>query len=171
LKCLASHAKAPDKAPTGSKRDACLDTARQKSVAAFEKALANAASQGLSCGTEEDGAAFDADFDSAEAHVVSIADAMQPQNAPVLSSWYAGAATMCNAGLRAEAKNVTKPTPGKVEQLREDARIKLTAAAGRAVAAAQKKGITFDPLPDVAGLVESIDLLIDDLANAINGDH
>ncbi|HTO52335.1 MAG TPA: hypothetical protein VMR50_03030 [Myxococcota bacterium] len=169
LKCLAAHAKAPDKDPMGTKRDACLDKARTKFVAAFDKAAAGAASRGLGCGTEEDGAALDADFDSAQAHVVAIADAVQPPDAPVLSSWYSGGASMCSTGLKAESKDASKPTPGKVERVREDARIKLTVAAGKAVDAAQKKGVTFDPAPDVAGLVESIDLLIDDLANAING--
>jgi hypothetical protein len=63
---------------------------------------------------------------------------------------------------------VLKPS-SKVDLLRENARIKLTNAANKLIAKAEAKGITFDPAPDVAGIVSSIDALIDDIVTEVNG--
>jgi hypothetical protein len=168
LACRATHAKSPDKDPMSAKLDACLQKAHDKFVAAFDKAAANAASRGLFCGTSEDGAAFADDFATAEAAVVTVVDSVSPQNPAVVSSWYSGAGAMCSAAAKAESKTVTRPTT-KLALLRESARLKLGAAAQKAVDKAEAKGVVFDPAPDVAGLVESIDLLVDDVVAAANG--
>ncbi|MFI5315686.1 MAG: hypothetical protein ACHQ6T_08290 [Myxococcota bacterium] len=168
LKCRAAYAKAPSKDPYGAKLDTCLANTRAKFVAAFDKAATAATKKGLSCATSETGATFAADFDTAEADVAAVVASVQPQNPPVISAWYSGAGAMCSAAAKAESKNVTSPS-SKVVLVREAARVKLTAAASAAVAKAEKKGIVFDPPPDVAGLVESIDKLIDDVVSEIDG--
>jgi hypothetical protein len=169
LKCLATHAKAPNKDPLDAKLDACLKTARDKFVAAFDKAAANAAQQGVSCGTSEDGATFSADFDTAEAAVIDVVDAIEPQDPKVISSLYLGGSAMCSAAAKAEAKNITKPSSATLDRLRATARAKLTAAANKAIALAEKKGIVFDPAPDVAAFVDSIDQLVDELVAEVHG--
>jgi len=169
LGCLASHARAPARDPNDVKLDACLGKARDKFVAAFDKAAATAARQGLACGTSEDGATFAADFDIAKDAVVAVVDAVDPQTPAVISAWYSGAAAMCSAAAKAESRNVAKPAPDKLVRLRESARVKLLAAAAKVVAKAEAKGVVFNPEPDVAGLVESIDHLVDDLVAELSG--
>lgn len=168
LGCLAAYAKAPNKDPMLVKLQTCESKARDKFVAAFDKATASAASHGRSCGTSEDGATFDGHFDTAETAVVDLVDSIQPQAPMLIAPLLSGAGSMCSAGAKAESKNVLKPS-SKVLLLRENARTKLTNAANKLIAKAEAKGITFDPAPDVAGIVSSIDALIDDIVTEVNG--
>ncbi|HTO08802.1 MAG TPA: hypothetical protein VMR86_17270 [Myxococcota bacterium] len=169
LGCLASHAKAPDKDPMSVKVEACLDKARQKFITAFDKETSSALSHGLSCGTAEDGATFEAHFEVAALATKNLIDSVQPQDPPVIAPLFSGAGTMCSTGAKAESKNVQKPS-SKVVLLRENARIKLGNAASQLVAKAESKGVTFDPAPDVPGIVSSVDALIDDIVAEVDGD-
>ena len=166
--CLAAHAKAASRDPQNAKLDACVQKAHDRFVAAFDAAATAAARRGASCGTSEDGATFADDFATAESHAVTIVASVQPQNTPVVSSWYAGAGAMCGAAAKAEAKNVIKSS-GQVARLRESARLKLGTAASKAVAKAESKGVVFAPEPDVAGLVSAVDALVDDLVGIVDG--
>jgi hypothetical protein len=168
LGCLAAYAKAPNKDPMLVNLQTCESKARDRFVAAFDKQTAAAASHGLSCGTSEDGATFDGHFDTAETAVVDLVDSVQPQAPTVIAPLLSGAGSMCSTGAKAESNNVLKPS-SKVDLLRENARIKLTNAANKLIAKAEAKGITFDPAPDVAGIVSSIDALIDDIVTEVNG--
>lgn len=168
LACLAAHAKAPAKDPNDVKLDACEQKAHDKFVAAFDKAAASAVRAGLACPTSEDGAAFAGDFATAADAVVSVVQSVNPQTPTVVSSWYSGAGAMCGAAAKAEAKNAAKPTT-KLALLREKARLKLGTAAQAAVTKAEARGVAFDPEPDVAGLVESIDHLVDDAVAELAG--
>ena len=55
------------------------------------------------------------------------------------------------------------------DKLRDTARTKLTAAAEKALGKAEKKGIVFDPAPDVPALIAAIEDLIDDVVAELNG--
>jgi hypothetical protein len=173
--CLSTRAKALAKDPGGLVLEACLEKARTKFVASFDKATAAAAKKGLSCGTTEAGATFVSHFDAAVDDVVAIVDdvvavdTIKPQLPAFKSGWYTAAKAMCNTVAKAESKNVTKPSPTRLSELRAAARTKLTLAANKAVAKAESKGVVFDPEPDVTAFLDSIDALIDDIVTELNG--
>ena len=171
LKCLAARAKQTPAqiAKNPASLQTCEHKASSKFVTAFDKATAAAAAKGLSCGTTEPGATFVAHFDTAVDEVVAVVDTITPPNALLSSSWYSDAAAMCAAIVKAESKNVKKPSPATLDQLRATARAKATSAANKAIAKAESKGVTFDPAPDVTALVDSIDALIDDIVTELNG--
>jgi hypothetical protein len=167
--CLATHANSPAKDPSDTKLDACRDKARSKFAAAFDKAAAVAAAQGLSCGTTLSAETLTSDFDAGVDDVVAVVATSQPEVPQVISSWYAGAGVMCGVVAKAVSKNLPKPAPDRLAQLRASARDKLSVAASKVIAKAQAKGVTFDPPPDVQALIDSVDALIDDLVAALNG--
>jgi hypothetical protein len=171
LKCLAVRAKQTPAqiAKNPASLQTCRDKASSKFVTAFDKATAAAAAKGLSCGTTEPAATFVTHFDTAVDDVVAVVDTITPPNALLSSSWYSDAAAMCAAVVKAESKDVKKPSPATLDQLRATARAKATTAANKAIAKAESKGVTFDPAPDVAALVDSIDALIDDIVTELNG--
>jgi hypothetical protein len=177
--CLSTRAKATAKAlakdPGGLVLEACLEKARTKFVASFDKATAAAAKKGLSCGTTEAGATFVSHFDAAVDDVVAIVDdvvavdTIKPQLPAFKSGWYTAAKAMCNTVAKAESKDVKKPSPTKLSELRAAARTKLTLAVNKAIATAESKGVVFDPEPDVTAFLDSIDALIDDIVDELNG--
>jgi len=167
--CLATQARAPAKDPDDKKLDACRDKARAKFSAAFDKAAAAAAAKNLLCGTTVAAETLTSDFDSGVDDVVAVVETAQPEVPTVTAAWYGGAGTLCSTVTRAVAKNLPKPAPDKLAQLRAAARDKATAAANKVIAKAEAKGVTFVPPPDVAALIDSVDALIDDVVNALNG--
>jgi hypothetical protein len=171
LKCLAVRAKQTPAqiAKNPGSLQACEDKASAKFVTAFDKATAAAARKGLSCGTTEPAATFVGHFDAAVDDVVAVVDTITPPSALLSSSWYSDAATMCAAAVKAESKDVKKPSPATLAQLRAAARAKATTLANKAIAKAESKGVTFDPAPDVTALLDSIDALIDDIVTELNG--
>jgi hypothetical protein len=171
LKCLAVRAKQTPAqiAKNPASLQTCRDKASSKFVTAFDKATASAVAKSLSCGTTEPAATFVTHFDTAVDDVVAVVDTVTPPNALLSSSWYSDAAVMCAAAVKAESKDVKKPSPAKLDQLRATARAKAITVANKAIAKAEKKGVTFDPAPDVTALVDSIDALIDDIVTELNG--
>jgi len=101
--------------------------------------------------------------------VLAVAATISPPAPALLASWYTAAGAMCSVAAKAEAKNISKPSPTSLDQARATARAKLTAAANKAIAKAESKGVTFDPAPDVAAFVAKIDALIDDLVSEVDG--
>jgi hypothetical protein len=171
LKCLAVRAKQTPAqiAKNPGSLQTCEDKASAKFVTAFDKATAAAAKKGLSCGTTEPAATFVEHFESAVDDVVAVVDTITPPSALLSSSWYSDAAGMCAAAVKAESKDVKKPSPATLDQLRATARAKATTVANKAIAKAESKGVVFDPAPDVTALVSSIDALIDDIVTELNG--
>ena len=169
LSCLAGYAKAPLKDPGKVKLDKCRAKADAKFVTAWDRATATAASKGLTCRTAESGVTAVGHVDGAVDDVLALADTIDPPQPALVSAWLAAAGTMCSAAAKAESKNVTRPDPAKLDQLRASARSKLTAAAQKGLAQAEKKGVVFDPEPDVAAFVASVDALIDEIVSEVNG--
>jgi hypothetical protein len=169
FKCLSKHAKAPGNDPNGTVLEACRETARQKFLTAFDKAAATAAKKGLSCRDTAPGPTLVAHFDAAIGAVVDVVDSINPPDDSFTSSAYLAAGTMCGALAKAESKNVTKANSQQLSQARATAHAKLTVAADKAIAKAEKKGVVFDPPPDVDALLHSIDLLINDIVTELNG--
>jgi hypothetical protein len=169
LTCLAAHEKAPAKDPGGVKLDTCRTKADAKFVAAWDKAAAAAASKGLTCRTIDSGATAVAHVDHAVDEVLALADTINPPEPALVSSWLVAAGSACSAAAKAESKNVTKPDPAKLAQLRASADAKLAAAAQKAIDKAKKKGVVFDPEPDISAFVASIDALVDEIASEVNG--
>jgi hypothetical protein len=171
LKCLAARAKQTlaQIAKNPASLQICRDKASLKFLTAFDKATAAAGAKGLSCGTTEPGATFVTNFDTAVDDVVAVVETITPPSALLSSSWYSDAGAMCAAVVKAESKDVKKPSPTTLDQLRATVRAKATTAANKAIAKAESKGVTFDPAPDVTALVDSIDALIDDIVTELNG--
>jgi hypothetical protein len=167
--CLAAHAKAPNRDPGNSKLDTCRGKADAKFLAAWDKAAAAAASKGLTCRSADSGAIAVAHVDAAVDDVVALADTINPPQPALVSAWFVAAGGMCSAAAKAESKNATKPDPAKLAQLRTTARDKLTTAAQKALAKAEKQGVVFDPEPDIAAFVASVDALVDDIVSEVNG--
>ena len=167
--CLAKNAKNPASDPQGVKLAACRLRAEGSFEASFDKAAATAARKGLACGTSETSAQFVTHFDTGVDDVLAVAATINPPAPALLASWYTAAGAMCSVAAKAEAKNISKPSPTSLDQARATARAKLTAAANKAIAKAESKGVTFDPAPDVAAFVAKIDALIDDLVSEVDG--
>jgi hypothetical protein len=167
--CLATHAKAPDKDPGELKLGACRKKAEDKFAIAFDAASAKATSKGLTCATTDTGAMAVAHFDVLVSDLLSLEDLIHPSQPALVSGWYAAGGALCAAELKAESKNATKPDPNKLAQLRATARSRATTVAQKALVKAEKSGVVFSPEPDVALLVSSIDTLIDDIVNEIDG--
>jgi len=167
--CLARNAKNPLADPNDLKLDACRASADTSFGIAFDKAAAAAAKKHLSCGTSETAATFLSHFDAGVDDVLAVAATISPPAPALLASWYTAAGAMCSVAAKAEAKNISKPSPTSLDQARATARAKLTAAANKAIAKAESKGVTFDPAPDVAAFVAKIDALIDDLVSEVDG--
>ena len=169
LTCLAAHEKAPAKDPGGVKLDTCRTKADARFVAAWDRAAATAASKGLTCRTTDSGAIAVGHVDDAVDAVLALADTINPPQPALVSSWLAAAGSACSAAVKAESKNVTKPDPSKLAQLRASADAKLTAAAQKALDKAKNKGVVFDPEPDVAAFIASLDALVDEILSEVNG--
>ena len=171
LKCLAVRAKQTPAqiAKNPGSLQTCEDKASAKFATAFDKATAAAAKKGLSCGTTEPAATFISNFDTAVDAVIAVVDTIHPPAPLFVSPWYTAAGAMCAAAVKAESKDVKKPSPATLAQLRAAARAKATTLANKAIAKAESKGVNFDPAPDVTALVDSIDALIDDIVTELNG--
>jgi hypothetical protein len=169
FKCLNKHAKAPANDPLGAVLETCRETAREKFVAAFDKAGVTAEKKGLSCRVTPDGPTLVAHFDAAINGVVGVVDSIDPQDPSTIASGYTAAGTMCAASAKAEANNVKKPSSDKLSAALNTARAKLTLAANKAIAKAEKKGVVFHPAPDVTALLDSIDAVINDIVTELAG--
>ena len=167
--CLAKNAKSPLADPNELKLDGCRATAEEKFTTAYDAAGAAAARKNLSCGNDLSATEMLTVFDTAVDDVIEVAATISPPNPLLVSSWYTAAGAMCSAAEKAEAKNAGKPSQATLDQARATARAKLTTAANKAIAKAERQGVVFTPPPDVAAFLDSIDALIDDLANAVNG--
>jgi hypothetical protein len=169
FKCLAAFEKAPGKDPGSKKLGTCEDAAVQKFLASYDKAAANAAKKGLSCGTDEPGTTLVSHFDAAVADVTSVVDSVNPDVPALDGAWLTDAGALCGTVEKAISKNATKPDLAKLEAARAKAKAKLILLANQAVAKAESKGVVFDPEPDVTAFVDSIDTLIDDVVNELEG--
>ena len=170
FKCLAKHAKAPDKDPENAVVEACRGKADTAFLGAFSKALMAAERKGLSCGTQDSAITALEDLDGAISDQNDEAAAITPPNSTVISGWLTAAGTACSAGLRAEASNAAKPSEPKRAAARAKARAKLDASDQMLVDKAVSKGVTFDPAPDVTGFGDDLDHRIDATAAELNGD-
>jgi hypothetical protein len=169
FKCLTAFSKAPDKDPGSVKLEACENKAGATFLVSYDKAAATAAKKGLSCGTSEPGATLVADFNDAIGDVVTVVDSVEPNVPALVSSWFTDAGAMCSTIEKAIAKNATKLDPVKLGAARAKARAKLIVLADQAIAKAESKGVVFAPEPDVTAFADSIDALIDDVVNELNG--
>jgi hypothetical protein len=164
FKCESAFAKDPSKDPLGDRFEACVQKSEAAFSSAYTKALLTAASKGLSCASTAP--AVDVRSALGERILVGVlaeVRAIAPAHAPLVTSWLGAAGTACAAGLKAEAKNAAKPDAGALAAARDKASDKLEAAAQKALDKAA--GVDFlHPLPDVPGLVEAVDALIDETA-------
>ena len=167
FQCLARRAKAPEKDPASAVLNACTAKADGKFLTAFDKAGVGAERKHLQCPLSVSGDVARMVIGNLVAFSAVRADAVTPPTPALESSWLGAAASACGAGIKAEGKNSAKPDASKLAVARQKGRDKLGTAAGKAVEKAEKKGVVFDPDPDVPGFVGSVDDAIDGAANAL----
>jgi len=164
LNCLAKDAKHPDAAKLAD----CEERARRQFVVSYHGAVATAAKKGVSCLTLAPAQELS---DSIDALVAAVDDAVRANDpaAAVAAEWLAAAAKDSGDSLRALARNAAAGTGDKLLLALDKARAAATARAAKAVSKAEADGVAFDPEPDVAGFVETLDQTIAAISDPLSG--
>lgn len=170
--CEAKRARRPDRDPLGLERDACLAGARERFEARYDAAVARTAAAGESCrsllGAADAWAQVADPATALETGLLAGADPAGGPDARLRRRLLGAAGASCGDALGAEARFVRDESPQRLATRRDGARERFLERAGRAIARALARGVTYGGTPPDEAAT-ALDALVDASAAAAAG--